>query len=135
MKQNQQTQPATRETLRESEESGSKYGPKHSQILEDRGTSYHNNAEETLPRRRSRLSFPARPSDSLGQSARRHLWQTSSVCTVSRCRSETAEAARLSRTGKKNKKKTPKKTKHQNTALCSPETTSPYILFVFHGSA
>lgn len=79
MKQNQQTQPGTRETLRECEEPGSKYGPKHSQILEDRGTSYHNSAEETLPRGRSQLSCSARPSDSLGQSARRHLRRTSSV--------------------------------------------------------
>lgn len=32
------TQPGTRETLRESEELESKYGTKHSQILEERGT-------------------------------------------------------------------------------------------------
>lgn len=41
-------QPVTRETLRESGESGSKYGPKRSQTLEHRGTSYDKSVEETV---------------------------------------------------------------------------------------
>lgn len=106
------TQPGTEETLRESEEPGSKYGPKHSHILEDRGKSYHNSVKETLLQEGHSSAFLLGPSHSLGQSARRHLEQMSSV--YSQCRSETAEAVSLSQPG----------------TLCSPATTSSSILIL-----
>lgn len=64
------------------ENPGQHTAPKHSQILEDRGTSYHNSAEETLPREGRGSAFLLGP-QTVWAKVHADIWAKHQVCTVS----------------------------------------------------